>query len=72
MWVTLFIFHHGFPGSSAGKEFTCNAGDLCWEDPLEKDMTMQSNILAWRIPMNRSVWWATVHGVTKSQTPLSY
>ena len=29
-----------FPGSSAGKESTCNAGDrvwfLLWEDPLEK------------------------------------
>ena len=23
-------------------------------------------ILAWRIPMDRGVWWATVHGVTKS------
>ena len=29
----------GFPGSSAGKESTCNAGDprlLGWEVPLEK------------------------------------
>ena len=30
----------GFPGSSAGKESICNAGDpiqfLGWEDPLEK------------------------------------
>ena len=22
-------------------------------------------------PMDRGAWWATVHGVTKSQTPLS-
>ena len=30
----------GFPGSSAGKESACNAGNhgsiLGWEDPLEK------------------------------------
>ena len=26
---------------------------LCWEDPLEEGMTTQSNILAWRIPMDR-------------------
>jgi len=45
----------GFPGSSDGKEFTCNAGDLClipeWEDPLEKGMATHSSILAWRIPL---------------------
>ena len=27
-----------------------------------------SCILAWRIPMDRGAWWATVHGVAKSQT----
>ena len=26
----------GFPGGSAGKESTCNARDLGWEDPLGK------------------------------------
>ena len=41
------------------------------EDPLEKGMVTYSNILAWRIPMNRLAWWATVHGVTKSWTQLS-
>ena len=39
---------------------------LGWEDPLEEGMTTHSSILAWRIPMNRGAWWATVHGVTKS------
>ena len=34
-------------------------------------MAMHSSILAWRIPMDRGVWWATVHGVTKTQTQLS-
>ena len=44
---------------------------LGWEDPLEKGMATHSSILAWRIPMDRGAWWATVHGVTKSWTPLS-
>ena len=37
------------------------------EDPLE-GMATHSSILAWRIPMDRGAWWATVHGVTLSQT----
>ena len=105
----------GFLGSSAGKEYSCNAGDpgsipgwgkypgkwigypiqysrvslvaqrvknppatwetwvqsLGWEDPLEEGMATHSSILAWRIPMDRRAWRATVHGVTKSRTQLS-
>ena len=105
----------GFPGSSAGKEFACNAGDpgsiprsgrspgegnghlfqyswaslvaqmvknlpamqetwarsLGWEDLLEKEMATYSSILAWRIPMDRGAWRATVHGVAESQTQRS-
>ena len=34
-------------------------------------MAAQSSVLAWRIPMNRGAWRATVHRVTKSQTWLS-
>ena len=41
---------------------------LDWEDPLEWGMATHSSILAWRILMDRRVWRATVHGVTKSQT----
>ena len=44
---------------------------LGWEDPLEKGKATHSSILAWRIPMDRGAWWATVHGVAKSQTRLS-
>ena len=44
---------------------------LGWEDPLEKGMTTHSNILAWRILMDRGAWWATAHGVTENQTRLS-
>ena len=115
-WLVDGRFDKGFPGSSAGKESTCNAGDpgsiprsgrspgerigyplqcsfgfpqpkelvknspamqetwvrsLGWEDPLEEDMATRSSILAWRIPVDREAWWATVHGVTKCQTWLS-
>ena len=34
-------------------------------------MTIHSSILAWRIPMDRGAWWPIVHGVAKSQTPLT-
>ena len=39
---------------------------LGWEDPLEEGMVTHSNILAWRIPMDRGAWQATVHGVAKT------
>ena len=41
---------------------------LGWEDPLDEGMVTHSSVLAWRIPMDRGAWWATVHEVTKSQT----
>ena len=37
-------------------------------DPLEKGMATHSSILAWKIPMDREAWWATVHGVTELDT----
>ena len=44
----------GFPHGSDGKVSACNAGDgvqfLGREDPLEKEMTIHSSILAWKIP----------------------
>ena len=43
-------FQKGFHCGSAGKESTCNAGDLGWEDPLEKGMATYFSVLAWRIP----------------------
>ena len=49
----------GFPGSSAGKEFTCNAGDPGltprMEDLLEEGKATHSSILAWRIPWTKSM-----------------
>ena len=44
---------------------------LGWEDPLEKEMTIHSSVLAWKSPMKGGAWRAPVHGVAKSQTRLS-
>ena len=44
---------------------------LGWEDPLEESMATHSSIFAWRIPMDRRAWQATVYGVAESQTGLS-
>ena len=55
------------------KNLLANAGDiesrvqpLSQKDPLADGMETHSSTLAWRIPMGRGAWQATVHGVTKS------
>ena len=57
-------FKSKIPGSSAGKESACNAGDLGLipglGDSLEKGMVTHSSILAWRIP------WTEVPGRLRS------
>ena len=54
------------------KKSAYNVGDLGlilgWEDPLEEGIATHSSILAWRIPMDRGAWQATVHGVIESDT----
>ena len=35
------------------------------EDPLGEDMATHCSILAWRIPMDRGAWRATVHGLQR-------
>ena len=56
----------GFPGSSDSKESTCKVGDLDSIPglgiTLEEGMATHSNILAWRIPMDRGAWWASPWG----------
>ena len=57
----------GFPGGSDGKESACNEGDLglipgLGRSPAEGHGN-HSSILAWRIPMDRGAWQATVHGI---------
>ena len=59
----------GFPNGSDSKEFTHNAGDPglipgSGRSPGEGNGNPLS-ILAWRIPMNRGAWQATVHGVAE-------
>ena len=39
---------------------------LGWEGTLEEDMATHSNILAWRIPMDRGTWGAIVHRIAQS------
>ena len=45
LWKT-----RGFPHGSDSKESDCSAGDLGWDDPLEKGMATHSSILACKIP----------------------
>ena len=40
------------------------------EDLLEEEMAIHSSILAWKNPMDRGAWQATIHRVTNSQTQL--
>ena len=62
----------GFLGGSDGKESACNAGDLGLIPGLGRSPGgghgNPLSILAWRIPMDRGAWWATVRGFAKSQT----
>ena len=64
----------GFPGGSVVKNLSTNAGDTGdvgsnpgWGSSLEEEMTPILVFLPGN-PMDRGVWWATVHRVTKSQT----
>ena len=62
----------GFPGSSDVNESAHNAGDLGSIPGLGRSPGGgHGNPLqysAWTIPMDRGAWWATVHGIAKSQT----
>ena len=44
---------------------------LGWEDPLEKEMTTHSSILAWDIPWTEEPGGLQSTGLHKSQTQLS-
>ena len=64
-----------FPGGSDGKESAYIAGDLgsipgLGRSPGEGNANpLQYSCL--ENPMDRGAWWATVLGITKSQTQLS-
>ena len=55
------------------KNLAANGRDArCQEDPLEEGMATHSSILAWRIPVDRGDWQATVHHEESDTTkPLS-
>ena len=59
----------------SGKESTCSAGDAGMIPDLGSSPGEgTSNPLQYSClgnPMDRGAWWATVHGVTESQTPLN-
>ena len=65
----------GFFGDSNGKEFAYSMGDSASIPGSGRspggghDNPLQFSCL--ENPMDRGAWWATVHGVTKSQTRLS-
>ena len=65
----------GFPGGSDGEESAYNAGDLGSVPGLGRSAgegngyPLHYSFL--ENPMDRGAWWATIHGVTKSQTLLS-
>ena len=69
------IRSHNFPGGSDGKASVYKAGDPGSIPGLERspgeenDNPLQYSYL--KNPMDRGAWWATVHGVAKSQTQLS-
>ena len=71
----MYVKMWGFPHSSVGKESACNAGDPGSIPGLGRvpgdgnGNPLQYSCLG--SPMDRGAWWATVHGVSKSQTRLS-
>ena len=78
MCIIIFINYHsfkGFPGSSDGKESASNSEDL-GSIPESGRSSGEGNGNPFQYsclenPTDGGAWWATVHGVTKSQTRLS-
>ena len=74
-YIIQYTNYMGFPGGSDGKESTCNVGDRGLIPELGSSPGEGNS---YSLPysglensMDREAWWATVHGVTKSQTQLS-
>ena len=67
----------GFPDGSVSKESSCNAGQTGDKDliPGSGRSPGEGNgnppqFSCLENPMDRGAWWAAVHGVPKSRTPL--
>ena len=69
-----FYSHLGFSGGSAGKESACSARDQGSVPGSGRSLKEENgNPFQYSYLKNskdRGAWWATVHGVTKSQTGL--
>ena len=75
MLYSMADFKKRVPGGSDGKEFACKAEDS-GSIPGSRRAPGEGNgnplqYSCLRNSMDRGAWWATVHGVTKSQTQLS-
>ena len=67
--AVITIKRWGFPGGSDGKESACNAGDQSLIPGSGRSGEGTGNPLL-ENSMERGAWWATVDGVTKTQTQL--
>ena len=69
------VVQEGFPSGSDSKESVSNAGDPRWipwsrgSPGEENGYPLQYSCLQY--PKDREIWWATVHGISKSRTQLS-
>ena len=66
----------GFPSGADSKESACSVRDLGSIPGLERYPGEENGNPPFQYsclgnPMDRETWWATVHGVAKSQTRLS-
>ena len=62
LFSQLAIFNKNPGGSDSPAVWDTWVRSLGWEDPLEEGMATHSNILAWRIPIDRGACRATVPG----------
>ena len=73
--LLLLVLLKGFSGGSAVKNKPANSGDVCSIPGLGRSPGGRNgNPLQYSClenSMDRGVWWATVHGVTKTWTKLS-
>ena len=73
--MRLYYNNQGFPGGAEVKASACSVGDLGSIPGSGRSRgegngkPLQDSCL--ENPVDGGVWWATVHGVTKSQTQLS-
>ena len=78
LFFTALVTSLGFPGGPVVKNLLANSGvvrawvcSLYWEDPLEKELSTHSSILAWEIPWTEEPGSLFSMGSQKSQTRLS-